>query len=338
MQAIDENKIEDESSRQWMYSMYNLKWQKDKESERLPPPPKPNSANILYKTQTRIAQCSTTMNALMNSMQQNRRLKSNATTDEEQKNCIRMRIIDFRINARKHTHTHRAVVVATIWQWNHHTVRPFLALNSFINSYSLPLVECVRACVRVPVNEFVLINRLFSVDHPCHSTAACVVLYCFAFVCLFHGQLLFFLSFFRCPMFMPLSLYSKHELFLQLYLQRTALYCWHLLYLIVIACHWSHQTKIKLNGQQKREKKKTDDNNNNQHQQQGHCVFIWYITLFASTFSLLIIKSKWMPSISGLTMIHFASQFILVHPFIINIFFALCLLLFVRRCVSIYVK
>lgn len=39
--------------------------------------------------------------------------------------------------------------------------------------------------------------------------------------------------------------------------------------------------------------------------------------LFASTFPLLIIKSKWMPNISG-PMIHFASQFIFVHPFIIN--------------------
>lgn len=115
----------------------------------------------------------------------------------------------------------------------------------------------MRACVRVPVNEFVLINRLFSVDHPCHSTAAYVVLYCFAFVCLFHGQLLFFLSFFRCPMFMLLSLYSKHELFLQLYLQRTAII---LLASFVSYCYCmplvtSNKNKIKW--ATKAEKKKT---------------------------------------------------------------------------------
>lgn len=142
----------------------------------------------------------------------------------------------------KRTQTHGGT---RVHNREHHTVgcyhrlyivRLFLALHSHPSSVWLLSVACAWICF----NKIVY----FSVDHPCLLVLNASPLFdgqtllsrffvcrCLCMVCLFS------LSFFS---------HSQHDYFCNFIYSRISYCAWHLLCLIVIiACHWSHQTKIK---------------------------------------------------------------------------------------------
>lgn len=119
--------------------------------------------------------------------------------------------------------------------------------------------------------------------------------------------------------FVVVVVYSRHDYFCN-FIYNSISYCVGIFCALLVT---SNKNKIKWvttkNGD---ERSSINGNGNSNNNKDIACSFDTFL-LFASTFSLLIIKSKWMPSILG-PMIHFASQFILVLPFIINSYTIFC--------------
>lgn len=176
--------------------MYNLDWQKDKESacchRHRCRQHGMSSARQTFYTKYRHAthKCSTTITALMNSMQQTLAAQIKCNDRREQIFLYARESVQLQCKCARRCHClpisqrWELSLRAPFWHW----------IRLQIHTASLQLDACVRACVRVcecvcvSVNEFVLINRLLLVDHPCHTAHSRVCPFC---LCLFHGQFLF---------------------------------------------------------------------------------------------------------------------------------------------------